>query len=268
MKMLLLFLYLLYTPLCASLKSDFIESKTDNYKAITGDEFETAIKLFSLLFSQKNPKLQKHYLKMLKLSTHRYKNTLVIKDTAQRGWGFYVIKHSITEGSLLSIPHRFNDRGTAQIARRLFLTFPYKAIAFNTVSRKVMDTAHTPNTFFSAFHLAFIEHFPKQNTYQLHGFNSQTRQSHKGKIAHAIVSSTHFPTPKTKAIVSCMQHFQDHVMLYGEHIFELGGTNNTQGGILRQEGYRYFTHIELSQSFRKNLRKDAVLRKHLYKCLP
>ena len=268
MKIVILCICLVSTSLFASLKSDFIQSKTKNYTAISLEEFDIGIKLFSLLFAQKNIPLQNKYLKILKLSVHKYQNTLVILDTDQRGWGFYIIKHNIKKGSLLSIPHRFYDIGTAQIAKKMFLKFPYKAIAFNTVSRKVMDTAHSKYTLFDAFHLAFVRLFPKQNSYQLHGFTPKTRDSYKAKIAQAIVSSTHIPSTTSKNIVSCMQGFQDHVMLYGEDVFELGGTSNAQGRLLKQEGYRYFTHIELSQTFRKNLKKDALLRKHLYKCLP
>jgi len=267
-KFLLLSLYLFYSSLYASIKSDFIHSKAYRYEAITEEEFDTAIKLFGLIFAQKNPKLQSQYLKSLKLSTQRYKNILLIKDTAQRGWGFYLIRQNINKGSLLSIPHRFNDKGTAQIARRLFMNFPYKAVAFNTISRKVMDSAHTTKSLFSAFHLAFVASFPKQNIYQLHGFANSKRHSSQGKIAKAIVSSTHSPTPKTQALVSCMQTFQNNVLLYGKDIFELGARTNAQGRLLRQKGYEYFTHIELSQEFRTKLQKDALLRKHLHKCLP
>jgi hypothetical protein len=231
-------------------------------------EFDQAHKLFSLVFSQSKPKLQKRYLKALGLSTHRYKNTLLIQDTAKRGWGFYIIKHSLHTGALLSIPHRFHDIGTAQIGYKLFLKAPYKAIAFNTVSRKKHDFAHQKYTLFNAFHLAFIEHFPQEAIYQIHGFNPSKRRDAKAKLAHAIVSATLSPNPQTYALASCLKGFEKQVLVYGKDIFELGGTRNAQSALVRQEGYEGFRHIELSKVFRDKLKKQAPLRQKFQKCLP
>jgi len=254
--------------LFASLSSDFIQSKTNTYQKMPYDEYELSIDLFTLLLTDKNPKAQKEYLQRLKLSLHRYKNTLVILDTAKRGWGFYIIKPKVTQGSLLSIPHRFNDIGTANIGKKLFLSYPYKAIAINTVSRKVLDMAHSDTTLFNAFHLAFIQSFPQAKTYQLHGFNPKTRSSAKGKTAMAIVSATDSPLALTHTIASCIRVFQDNVFVYAEDVFELGGTTNAQANLLKDKGYTAFTHIELSKDFRTRLRNTSSLRSYFHKCLP
>jgi len=268
MTRLFLILSLLSSTIFASLHSDFIQSKTKVYQAMSYHEFELGTALFSLLFTNKNPSLQKEYLHRLKLSLHRYENTLVIVDTAKRGWGFYSIKTKISKGSLLSIPHRFNDISTAQIGQKLFLSYPYKAIAINTVSRKVLDMAHSDTTLFNAFHLAFIQNFSQEKTYQLHGFNPKNRTSAKGKTAMAILSSTHSPQTLTQNIATCMQGFQDKVFVYGQDIFELGGTTNAQAKVLKGKAYTAFTHIELSKDFRTRLRNTSSLRSYFHKCLP
>jgi len=262
MKFLILFMYLFMSYAFASLKTDFIQSKSTYYSSLSLKQFDQSIALFSLLFAQKNPLLQETYLKALGLRMHRYKNTLVIQDTAHRGWGFYIIKHSLSKGAMLSIPHRFHDQGTAQIGYKLFLNFPYKAIAFNTVSRKEHDFAHQRYTVFNAFHLAFIRHFSRQNIYQLHGFSPQKRRGQKAKNAHAIISS------QNPALSTCMQGFEAKSLLYGKDVFELGGTKNAQNALLSQEGYVHFSHIELSKIFRQKLQKQKSLRAKLEKCLP
>ena len=271
MKIILLFLLIISVQYGQSkLRQIYLESKTERYMPLTPRDFEMATTLFkALLKTNISSKIQTQYLETLGLILFQVnQNNTVIIDTKKRGWGFYIIRHSHEARSLLSIPHRFYDLGTANIGYKLMKEYPYKAIAFNTVHRKVMDTAHTEYTLFNAFHLAFSLIYPKEYIYQLHGFSSKNHTIVAAKSTDAIVSTTTFPTIEADNIVQCINELGYNSRLFGKNVFELGGTTNLQAKLLRKKKYQNFIHIELNKQFRDDLYKDSALRKKIKRCLP
>lgn len=271
MKIVLLFFLIISSPHANSqLKKLYRESKTEIYMPLSPEDFDTATALFkTLLKTNIRSKIQTDFLKILGLTLIQInQNDTVIMDTKKRGWGFYMIRHNSEARSLLSIPHRFHDLGTANIGYKLMSEHTYRAIAFNTVHRKVMDAAHTDYTLFNAFHLAFSLIYPKEYIYQLHGFGNKRRTTAAAKNADAIVSTTTFSTIEAENIAQCINSLGYSSRLFGKDVFELGGTTNLQAKILKDIGYQNFMHIELNHTLRNTLSSDRVLRKKIRSCLP
>ena len=196
---------------------------------------------------------------------------IVLSQKDNLGEGFYIIRSNRSSSlqNMLSIPHRFYDKYTGTIGYKLMKTHTYRAIAFNTVHRKIMDSAHTKQTLFNAFHIAFASVYPKDTIYQLHGFNADKRKDVLAKKSQIVLSSTtREPSLKVLDIYNCLREEGYHTLLYGRDIYELGGTTNRQGDTLKKRDFSNFIHIELNAPLRETLSKDSLSRKKLIKCLP
>lgn len=244
-----------------SLNSIYFKSKDINYQPISLGEFDLAYNLFYALF---NGKPIDDYLEKLKLNSTKIENYIVIEDNLSRGWGFFVFNK--TGNLLLSTPHRFYDTFTGNIGINIFQERDFKAFASNTSNRKVKDLAHSKTTVFNAFHLAFSDVF-QENIYQIHGFSNKNRKTPIGSNASIIVSSTTKPTDNAKAISICLNKSFNNVYLYKKDIFELGGTTNSQTILLKDNGYKTFTHIEINYTLRDDFKKSKIQRDIFSKCL-
>ena len=246
------------------------QSSARGYTAFSSAEFDKATTFFGLLFrGETNTTKLTPYLIELGLTLERKQEIWVISDRKKRGWGVYKIRTTTQSGALISIPHRFFDKGTASIGRKLFKAFPqYHALAISTIHRKIMDMAHTDTTLFNAFHLAFAQRYPEGKIYQLHGFTSSKRRSENLKKADIVVSSTttrgSFLSRKVKA---CLSDVGYKTRLFGRDSQELGGTTNAQGKMCRGVGFGGFVHIEMSPTVRQNLQTQESLRKEFHQCV-
>ncbi|MEA3490918.1 MAG: hypothetical protein U9R27_03370 [Campylobacterota bacterium] len=254
-------------------KRYYFQSKSPTYQSINDREYQTAIKLFGVLFQNRqlnlNEKRMLHSIGLKTLLSDDEK--MLLSDDEENGRGLYMIRYAKnrTPKNMISIPHRFYDIGTGVIGYQLMQEHSYRAIAFNTVHRKVMDAAHTPQTLFNAFHVAFAKHYADENIYQLHGFSHKKRKLTSRKIGEAIVSSASItPTKQAKNIDECLHAQGIDSLLYGRDIFELGGETNTQAETLRAYGFDNFIHIEMSSLLRKRLKESSVARQQIIECLP
>jgi hypothetical protein len=244
----------------------YVDSKTDRYRGISSTEFTLGVEVFEkLLKNQALDNMLKSQLNQLQLQYEKLSDARVILiDRLRQGRGFYLINYG-NRKNMLSIPHRFFDKKTGTIAIKLMIEQPYRAAAFNTVSRKVIDQAHTRDTLFQAFHIAYANTYPQEYMYQLHGFG---KTKNKNDTTNIIVSSTTVPaTNRAKKIDSCLNIIGYNSKLYGESIFELGGTTNMQANLLRESGYWNFLHIELQYKVRELLNKDQLSRAKFSKCI-
>lgn len=270
MKIVILFLSFLYFAWAQpSLNKLYWDSKATDYQPFSPSQYALAVDLFTNLLKDKiDDKDTSSLLQHLELSIHYpKKNILVIIDSKKRGWGFYVIKTDTQVKNLLSIPHRFHDLKTANIGKKLVKKYPYRAIVFNTVHRSILDIAHHRYTLYNAFHLAFSRTFPQETIYQIHGFNNMNRLSDDAKDSDIIISSTSLPTPQTQELVICLNKQSYLTYLYGKDIYELGGTQNAQALLLKEENIHNFIHIEINANTREILDQNRSARKNIQKCL-
>jgi|GEM_PF-992794 len=170
---------------------------------------------------------------------------------------------------LLQAPHGGDDRFTAAIVLQMFLEQKVHAAAFNTLSRRSGDLAHTPQTHFQAFTLAFASVFLKGNIIQLHGFSSRQRDTSPGKVSHMIIGNgTASPPPVLIQRAHCLSKvFNLPVHVYPMDTKELGGTRNSQAEALYKEKFPGFIHIEINLPLRDRLNADGSLRGLFFRCL-
>lgn len=195
--------------------------------------------------------------------------TLQEMPTAKQGRGFFAINTRATKNWLLQAPHADSDLYTGKIVSRLFLEGEFKAAQWNTVKRDIRDMAHTPNTYWQAFTLAFAQQYPDGKVIQLHGYDQAIRKTKAGESSDMILSAGHETAPLwVQQTAACLKNaFPKRVSLYPLDVQELGGTNNVQGQLLRSLGHNGFLHIEMSKNMRKQLLDNADLRKLFIKCL-
>ncbi len=188
----------------------------------------------------------------------------------RRGWGFYVIQEGHPPGLVLQAPHSFADKYTRNVALRLFQDGDFAAAAWNTVSRKVVDVAHTDEHPYSAFTRALVIAYPTAYVAQIHGFAQEKRQTMTAATADLIVSNGDpFPDKWVRKTVVLMQSefALGRVQLYPSEVQELGATQNVQGEILRQSGSERFIHFEMSQPLRMRIVADPRTRQAFLKNL-
>ena len=179
------------------------------------------------------------------------------------GRGFYAFRRRGAVPIAIQAPHSFYDEHTQAIAVRLFRESFSAATAWNTLHRSVADLAHSRGNYFDAFTRAFITAHSKAIVLQLHGFAQEKRRTEAAASADVIISGgTMYPS---RWLQECAALFQQHfshgvVRLYPHEVFELGGTTNAQGEILRSASSDGFMHVELSESLRRNLRSDRKVR--------
>lgn len=261
----LLILLLLFSSVLfgsSELKKLYMQSKTDIYKAMDRKNFNLAVDFFKDVFHSKTMKIDK--CNFMNFDVRKINDFVVIEDKRDIGSGFFIINSRLNAASMLSIPHRFNDLRTGTIGYKLFATKKYKAIAFNTVSRKKMDSAHTYYTVFNAFHKAFSEVYPQEMVYQIHGFSSAKHKSIVSSNMAIVSSSKLTATKEAKNVYKCLNKGKISALLYGKNVFELGATKNTQAKTLH---FYNFMHIELSDMVRKRLYENRDTLMTLGKCL-
>lgn len=197
----------------------------------------------------------------------------LLRDTQKRGAGFYLFRKS--GAFCLQIPHRFFDRGTGEIGMDLFREGDFRAAAWNTASRKIhatgtktkADLARFPGSFFQAFHEAWLNR-GRGAAIQIHGYARNKRKSAAGKKAHIILSSgAKFPLAFVRDGAKALTEAGfPGVNVYGDQVFELGGTTNIQAQAALQRA-QPFVHIELSGETRKRLAADPNRRTAFLKAL-
>ena len=197
------------------------------------------------------------------------------------GRGFYIFcKSKLTRNAALEMPHRFWDIDTGILGYKLMLSGHYVAAAWNTVhryqtpneQRLTSDMAHTKNSFFHAFTLAFAEAMPKDSILvQPHGFSNKNQKSYYGKNSAVILSNC---TPKPLKQFLCCAKLIRNIMPQPAYIYPLTAIRNLTGlesvaaETLRDKGKKQvFIHMEMNGKTREDMVKDAALRKKFTKCI-
>ncbi|MEA2048065.1 MAG: hypothetical protein U9O64_06405 [Campylobacterota bacterium] len=250
-----------------SLKTLYDNSRSSMFVPLPKEHLLIAEACFEAAFREGG--MGKKCQEMLALQeVHIDRDTLVIQEVSLQGRGFYVIKFGKKKMNFISIPHSYHDRKTGQIGLKMIGKNNFRAAAFNTVHRHVMDAAHTEGTLFNAFHLAFAKVYKSESIYQLHGFGQKNRLSVRGKKSAVIVSNGKIPNVKRcKYLCQCFEKLESVCSIFGIDVDELGGISNTQFRTLQKRGYFDFFHIELNLENRERLNRKRELREGISECL-
>lgn len=251
----------------STLESLYKESKSQQYTSLSSEEFRFAKVCFETLFQEKT--MGGECQKTLGLTIKDVdKEILVINDRSNDGQGLFMVRYGGEVKHMLSMPHSFYDLKSGEIGLKLYKDHPLRAAVFNTVHRDIMDSAHTEQTLFTAFHSAFATLYSREYIYQLHGFSNKTRSSNKGKKSDFIISTgKQIYGDKLMRMRKCIESQGYSCSIYGMDIDELGGTTNAQLHHLQQLGYFKFVHMELNYDTRKKLSKSSVISRDLIRCL-
>ena len=187
---------------------------------------------------------------------------VVIKESEHqlKGRGAYAIRLDSQSNTILQSPHRFFDKQTGVIARKLFVENDVFAIAMNSSHRKHVDLAHQQQHYFNAFMQALTKRDTK--VIQIHGFDAASKTSNT-KTADVILSdTTRFPGRLAMQTAIRLKELlgKSSVRLYPLDVVKLGGTKNSQAKLLRNSGFHRFLHLELGGDLRKLLAGDASKR--------
>ena len=120
---------------------------------------------------------------------------LIERSDLNQGAGLFAIRPTSTSSVLLQAPHAFYDKHSRKIARLIFEQSNVRAVAWNSVHRKVADLAHSSGSYFNVFTEAFAEtHGSETLAIQVHGFAKERRRSAEGATAEIVLSNgTRFP---------------------------------------------------------------------------
>lgn len=203
--------------------------------------------------------------------------SIVLRDTRQCGTGGeYRLRKGAAVPLGVTAPHAFHDRGTGELAMRIFLRSRAAAAAQNTVARdgsdgcEALDVAREGEHLFTQFALGFSDRFPDGLIVQLHGFDGAKLSTSRAEEAAAIVSNgSPSPGSDTLDLADCLSRaFAPRaVLLYPAEANELGGEGNAQGKALREAGGARFAHIELSADLREAMLSDETLLETFVACL-
>lgn len=195
-------------------------------------------------------------------------DAVLVRETGdrKRGGGAYVIRKNATSNLIVQAPHTFYDEGTFPLACEFFQRTKARALYINTTHRyksapeangqHPADVAHSPTTIFQAATEGAIDALGKPSIVQLHGFADR-------KLGGRAVVSTGEKKqggPYVAKVAGALEAVVGpKVLKYPDDTNELGATTNVQGSIVRRAGGA-FLHIEMADTLRRDLIRDASMR--------
>ncbi len=258
------------------------DSKANAYQAPSLNELKNAESLFSNLYRGETGAEVKSRWRQLgfEIIEVRIANVAFVllreQASSRLGRGFFAFVPERESNTVLQAPHSFKDLYTGTIGFRLLTEAGFKAGAWNTAprfytekgNRRDADMAHLSDTYFNAFTRAFARHMPNGQLIQLHGFDNAKRRTEQGRAADMIISAANrWPSNTVIEMATCLNTSTKRlVRIFPWDVRELGGTKNKNAAALRGLGHSGFIHLELSKPLRKQLVRDAALRRHLALC--
>ncbi|MEM7454233.1 MAG: hypothetical protein AAF456_07745 [Planctomycetota bacterium] len=191
-------------------------------------------------------------------------NIVVIAEhpDARHGRGIYAFRLRSDSQLILQAPHRFYDRRTGTIVRKMFLENDVHAAAWNTVHREQVDVAHESRHYLAAFTEAMMRVDDELAVIQLHGFANKSRSANARNAKVIVSNSTRFPGRLARDVaISLKEEFGvEQVLLFPLEVSELGGTTNAQASIVRGTGNPNFLHLEINSELRQQIEESASIR--------
>ncbi len=257
------------------------QAPINHYEQASDDELKQAEHLFNLLFTQSSNTEAKTLAIKLGFTWKENKKNIYLKEMntqnkRKTGKGEYRFSKIVKKGIALQAPHRYHDKHTGVIVKKLFSQYDISSIALNSLPRNAVtkgisasaDLAHSDNNYHIAYSRAFANHFPHGNLIQLHGFNAKKRTSIIARDADIIMSTASSWSSNYLFKVQKCLSTQNWVSLrFPQQVKELGATQNSIASVMRQLGHVGFTHLELNLSSREAIVNDKSQLKRFAGCL-
>lgn len=248
------------------------------YQNPSSIQLEKAQLLFENLLSLKKLKSAKETAKELGLHWYENERHIRLTDKKKIGWGDYRFSKKSTNPNVIALqaPHRYYDKHTGVIAKKLFKHGFVTSIALNSLPRYtaiendhgVADLARLSHSFHNAYTRAFVSHYPFGKLIQIHGFSAKKRHSTIAQNAHIILSNaSHLYSEYLLQLQACQIKNDWKSIRYPQQVSELGATQNSIGILMRHLGHPGFYHIELNLKARKSLIQQESTLIEFGKCL-
>lgn len=245
------------------------------YREPNSAQLIQAEQLFTWLFSQEAYKKAKEAALALGFTWRENKQAIHLTDQAKIGWGDYRFSKLRSNDIALMAPHRYHDKHTGVIAKRLLTNYEFSSIALNSIPRysqtaenQSADLAHLSTSLHTAYSRAFAARFPSGKLIQLHGFSAQKRRTIAAQQADVILSNgTAWPSEYLLTLQRCLIQQDWKTLRYPQQVSELGGTQNSIGQLLRSLGHSGFIHMELNANSRQKLLNEKNTRSAFAHCL-
>lgn len=184
---------------------------------------------------------------------------------------YMVFRRNAKVPIVLQVPHAKSETHLFDVVSDLFGEIQARALWITVgAHRKEVDSAHTYASDMSVATAAALAHDPELVFASIHGFQPTTKNQLIGTDA-IISSGTWWPSARAYSLYRELKKIlrkKDQVLLFPWHVYQLGGTTNAQGQIIRDWGSpESFLHLELSLEYRAELRKSTKDRKEFGRCL-
>ncbi len=269
----------------SSIKSVWKEKRASHYQNYSSKNLKLAESIFEqLLLNQTTEKLRQK-LRSLNLTLIETGEFLLISEAQPpyTGQGLYVIRAS-SAGTpvspvLLQAPHGYYDLKTGSIAIKIMQENAIRALAVNTVHRRIRyvdkarhtdnknaDMAHLSESLLMAFSRAFAKVVDNGRIIQLHGFNADKRPQTR-QLDMIISNGTSVVSQQLISQKDCIDRaLSTSSKIYSLDISILGGEKNRIGQAVRKQDFSGFNHIEMSLPLRKKLNRSARQRRAFSQC--
>ncbi len=259
----------------------FAKFPSNYYEQATIEELKQAEQLFILLFSKSDLEEAKILAKNLGYTWKENTKNIYLYDNGtsdknKTGKGDYRFSKTIHNGLALQAPHRYHDKHTGVIVKKLFSQYQVTSIALNSLPRNApsnditisADLAHSEKNFHVAYTRAFSHQFPQGNLVQLHGFNASKRTSIIARDTDIIMSTaSSWSSNYLFKMQKCLMAQNWISLRYPQQVKELGATRNSIATLMRQLGHVGFAHLELNLSSRETIVNDKDQLKQFADCL-
>ena len=240
-------------------------------------QLQQAEQIFNRLFAGETGDKLAASARALGFSWKETETEVRLLDKGKRGWGDYYFSKQPLTGVALMAPHRYHDKHTGTIARRLFRAQGFSSLALNSLPRVTpiednralpADLARLTDSVHFIYSRTFALRYPTGQLVQLHGFSSFKRRTKPAQQTSMILSTGGSSTSAYVLNVQrCFGENGWHSLRYPQQVSELGATRNSIGALLRSLGHTGFTHIEMNLQTRQALLDDSSHLLSLAGCL-
>lgn len=239
------------------------------------DALNQAEQLFAHLFKHNYSQETKALAKTIGFSWHENSKHVHLKDPLKKGIGEYFFHKQPKNEIILQAPHRYHDKYTGTIIKKLFKESGIHSLALNTLPRYSktkdnidLDFSRLKNSMHSVYTLAYISQQPRGKVIQIHGFDHKKRRSASARASQIILSNGN--TKHTAYLLNLQMCFDQKNWIsvrYPDQVNELGATKNPIGILLRSLNTEAFHHIELNLETRQTLAHQSSKRLDFMECL-
>jgi hypothetical protein len=237
-----------------------------------------------------NTRAGKMGFEILRLQSDPARGYTILREVEgfEGGGGIYILTDCLrsTRPMILQCPHAQSDLNTGKIGILALQKTQASAFFSSTVRRDASvqnptlnstdpdnsaDLAHSKDTFFQVATAAYCQVHPDLLLLQVHGFDS-AKNTPSSRSFSIILSPGKKQTRSASFYEKCIEIFKNalparDIADAGTKTKELEATTNVQGKFVRSHGAGEFLHIEISDSYRKELILSSKSQEEFFGCL-